>query len=66
MRILVDLPQDQIDALARLSEIRGSSRAVLIREAVAEYLDKHQAGDLNELFGLWRTGNKKRSEETKR
>ena len=55
MRILIDLPRDQIDALAKLGEQRGRSRAALIREAVAEYLDKRQPGDSDEAFGLWRT-----------
>jgi metal-responsive CopG/Arc/MetJ family transcriptional regulator len=55
MRTLIDLPQEQIDALAKLGRERGSSRAALIREAVAEYLGRRQAGHLDEAFGLWRT-----------
>lgn len=54
MRTLIDLPREQIDALAKLGEVRGSSRAALVREAVAEYLSKHQPGDFAESFGLWR------------
>lgn len=53
MRTLVDLPQNQLEALARLGKANGRSRAALVREAVAEYLGKHQAGDLDEAFGLW-------------
>ncbi len=55
MRTLVDLPQEYIDALAKLGEVRGSSRAALVREAVAEYLNKRQPRSLDESFGLWRT-----------
>lgn len=56
MRTLIDLPQEQIEALAKLGRERGSSRAALIREAVAEYLGRRQAGHLDEAFGLWREG----------
>ena len=55
MRTLVDLPQEYIDALAELGERVGSSRAALVREAVAEYLNKRQPRSLDESFGLWRT-----------
>ncbi|MBI3958361.1 MAG: CopG family transcriptional regulator [Chloroflexi bacterium] len=54
MRTIIDLPQEQIDALDRL---QGSerSRAALIREAVALYLAQHPA-NFDELpaFGIWR------------
>ncbi|MBX3054635.1 MAG: ribbon-helix-helix protein, CopG family [Caldilineaceae bacterium] len=54
MRTIIDLPQEQIDAL---DQIRGNerSRAALIREAVALYLAQ-QPGKLDTLpaFGIWR------------
>jgi metal-responsive CopG/Arc/MetJ family transcriptional regulator len=53
-RIEVDLPHEQLQALAKLSEGRSVSRTALIREAVAEYLEKHQRGALDEAFALWR------------
>ena len=55
MRTLVDLPREQLEALAQLGKAQGRSRAALVREAVAEYLGKHEAGSLDEAFGLWRT-----------
>lgn len=55
MRTLIDLPQDQLEALADLGKAKGRSRAALVREAVAEYLGRHQTGDLAEAFGIWRT-----------
>lgn len=52
MRTIIDLPQDQIDALARIAEREGLSRAELVRRAVALYL--RTAGDETEsAFGLW-------------
>lgn len=56
MRTLIDLTPEQIDALAKLGKARGRSRAALVREAVAEYLDRRQPGQLDEAFGLWREG----------
>jgi metal-responsive CopG/Arc/MetJ family transcriptional regulator len=54
MRTIIDLPQEQIDALDNL---RGNerSRASLIREAVALYLAQ-QPATLESLpaFGIWR------------
>lgn len=54
MRTIIDLPQEQIDALDRL---RGNerSRAAVIREAVALYLEQRTAS-FAELpaFGIWR------------
>lgn len=54
VRVSVDLPRDQIGALAKLGERVGSSRAALVRKAVAEYLER-QPRSLDESFGLWRT-----------
>lgn len=54
MRTIIDLPQEQIDALDRL---RGNerSRAAVIREAVALYLEQ-RTSNLADLpaFGIWR------------
>lgn len=53
MRTIIDLPQEQIDALDRL---RGNerSRAAVIREAVALYLER-RTSNLADLpaFGIW-------------
>ena len=53
MRTLIDLPDTQIRALAALCERVNQPRAVLIREAVAEYLDRHAATTADAAFGLW-------------
>ena len=54
MQITIALTDEQLEALTELSEQKGVSRTALIREAVTEYLDMHQVGDLSESFGLWR------------
>ena len=55
MRTIIDLPEDQIEALARLSERDGFSRAELIRRAVSEYLKIAGIPDQDHsAFGLWR------------
>ena len=54
MRTIIDLQEQQLEALKALGEQEGLSRAELIRRAVNEYLRHHQAGEEGEAFGLWR------------
>lgn len=53
MRTIVDLPERQIEALAKLSEKENTSRAAIIRLAIDDYIEKHQAA-LSAAFGLWK------------
>lgn len=53
MRTLVDLPGPQVQALDRLAKRRARSRAALIREAVDDYLSRHERRSSDEAFGLW-------------
>jgi predicted transcriptional regulator len=53
MRTLIDLPDAQIRALAALCDKVNQPRAAVIREAVAEYLDRHAATAADAAFGLW-------------
>jgi predicted transcriptional regulator len=53
VRTLIDLPDAQIQALAALCERVGQSRAALIREAVAEYLERQPAMSAEAAYGLW-------------
>ncbi|PPQ29565.1 ribbon-helix-helix domain-containing protein [Rhodopila globiformis] len=53
MRTLIDLPDTQIRALAALCERVNQPRAAVIRDAVAEYLDRHAATTTGSAFGLW-------------
>ncbi|MDH5786596.1 MAG: ribbon-helix-helix domain-containing protein [Chromatiales bacterium] len=54
MRTIVELPDQQIEALKAMSEQQGLSRAELMRRAVAEYLAHHQKTSSENAFGLWK------------
>ncbi len=53
MRMLVDLPEVELEQLNELSRTRRVSRAELIRQAVAGYLEQNRVG-LENSFGLWK------------
>ena len=53
MRTLVDLPERELEQLTALSRSRKTSRAELIRQAVAGYLAQNKAG-VEDSFGLWK------------
>jgi hypothetical protein len=54
MRTLVDLPERDLKQLTALSRSRKTSRAELIRQAVAGYLAQNRAG-IEDSFGLWKS-----------
>ena len=54
MRTIVDLPDEQIEALKRISESARSSRAELVRRAIDEYLARHLPAQDDGAFGLWK------------
>ena len=53
MRTLIDLPDTQIQALAALCERVRQPRAAIIREAIAEYLERRATKSADAAFGLW-------------
>ncbi len=53
MRLLVDLPESDLEQLNELSRARKTSRAQLIRLAVNGFLAQNKAG-LEDAFGLWK------------
>ena len=55
MRTIIDLPDDQIKALATICEQTRFSRAELIRRAVDEYLLRHLPEQDDHAFGLWKS-----------
>ena len=54
MRALIDIPDDQVAALARMSAHEGVSRAALIRRAIAKLMSSEPAPIEDAAFGLWR------------
>lgn len=58
MRTLVDIPKEDLEALDRLSKAERTSRAAIIRTAIADYIrDREQAerrAAMEAAFGLWK------------
>ena len=53
MKALVDIPDHQVRALAALCERVKQPRAFIIRQAIAEYLARHEHEAAQGAFGLW-------------
>ncbi|KVC77508.1 CopG family transcriptional regulator [Burkholderia ubonensis] len=53
-RILVDLPDAQIQALAALVEAERRPRAAVIRDAIDAYLARRKRTVGADVFGLWK------------
>lgn len=54
MRTIVDLPEDQLEALGEICAQKKVSRAAVIRQAVAGYIEQAHAGRGENAFGLWK------------
>ncbi|MEM0966049.1 MAG: CopG family transcriptional regulator [Verrucomicrobiota bacterium] len=54
MRTIVDLPEDQLDALAHLCKEQGISRAEAIRRAVRSMLAEEVDSSRIQAFGAWK------------
>lgn len=52
MRILVDVTQEQVAALAELAERRNAPRAEVIRQAIDTYVAANRR-PISDYFGLW-------------
>ncbi|KVT51488.1 CopG family transcriptional regulator [Burkholderia ubonensis] len=53
-RILVDLPDAQVQALAALVEAERRPRAAVIRDAIDAYLAQRKRTVGADVFGLWK------------
>jgi metal-responsive CopG/Arc/MetJ family transcriptional regulator len=53
MRTLVDIPNRQIEDLALICAAEKKTRAEVIRQAIAEYIEEHKPTPEG-AFGLWR------------
>lgn len=54
MRTVIDVPDDLIESLDRVSVLEQCSRAALIRDAITEYLKVKSIPAAEEAFGLWK------------
>jgi metal-responsive CopG/Arc/MetJ family transcriptional regulator len=54
MRTIVELPQEQIDALDGICRTEGISRAEAVRRAVALLVTERAAAAGRHAFGLWK------------
>lgn len=50
-RILVEIPDDQLDALAAIAADEQRSQEAILRDAIAAYLARHMPA--RAAFGLW-------------
>jgi len=53
MRTIIDLPDDQVKALAELCKSQSISRAEAVRRAVAEMLACQKTAGREAAFGAW-------------
>lgn len=55
MRTIVDIPDDQVLILSEIGKQEGSSRAEIIRQAIASYIQNHKHSvSIDDAFGLWK------------
>ncbi|WP_439670870.1 ribbon-helix-helix protein, CopG family [Cupriavidus necator] len=54
-RILVDLPDAQVEELAVIVEAEHRPRAALIRDAIEAYISQHKRTIGGDVFGLWKS-----------
>jgi len=52
-RILVDIPQKYIDDLGAIARVEKSSRAEVIRKAIASYVEQNKPVSAD-AFGIWK------------
>ncbi|KND58009.1 hypothetical protein BSCH_02324c [Candidatus Paraburkholderia schumanniana] len=52
-RILIDLPDEQIEELAALGEQEQRPRAAVIRDAISAYIASKKRRIVVDVFGLW-------------
>ncbi len=60
MRVLADLPDDDIAWLDERAAQLGTSRAQLLRDAVAAYRAEARREGIDAYFGIWRDREKSR------
>ena len=54
MRTVIDVPDEIIQSLDRVSSAEHRSRAALIREAITQYLRMKAVPSAESAFGIWK------------
>lgn len=54
MRVLIDVPDEDLNWLDRKAAEQRKSRAALVREAIAEYRVEKGKQGIERFFGIWR------------
>jgi len=55
MKILIDVPKETVDQLQSLAQRRRTSRAEVLRQAVARYVEMNQVALAEDsAFGMWK------------
>jgi metal-responsive CopG/Arc/MetJ family transcriptional regulator len=63
MRTIVDLPEDQLNALADLCKAQRISRAEAIRRALADLLHRQHRHGRESAFGTWKNRDSRKMVE---
>jgi metal-responsive CopG/Arc/MetJ family transcriptional regulator len=53
MRAVIDIPSTLLGQLDSLAETQGLSRAELMRQALAAFVQSHKPQQLERFYGLW-------------
>lgn len=56
MRTLIDVPDDQMTVLTAIARRENTSRAALVRRAIADLLARYRTERFDDAFGLWKDG----------
>ena len=54
MRTVIDVPDDVIESLDRVSIVEKRSRAALIREAITDYIRMKSIPEMEAAFAVWK------------
>ncbi len=55
MRTIIELPEEQVKALAELCESQNISRAEAVRRALTKMLANQKIADRDSVFGAWKS-----------
>jgi hypothetical protein len=53
MRVLIDIPEEDLKQVAKVTREQGISRAEFVRRAIKSSLEAKPASSLDKYFGIW-------------